>query len=162
MSSPSFLPEDARLANALRSLPVPTPSASFDDRVLAALRVPVPWWKRLSWRSVRQTAQPLFLSASCSLAVTLLALHLTLSSPVSAPSPPAPAAVSSLAAAPPAPLPSVDALLDRPNLCAGSLAAWNSPLTPSDGGTGEGQEKAPQKPEPRRRAEVYRRPTLVA
>ena len=160
MSNPSFPPEDARLANALRSLPVPAPSADFDDRVLAALRVPVPWWKRLSWRSVRQTAQPLFLSASCSLAVTLLALHLTLSSPVSTPSPPAPAAVSNLAAAPPAPLPSVDALLDRPNLCAGSLAAWNSP--PAVDTESAGPEKTPLKPEPRRRAEVYQRPTLVA
>ncbi len=136
------------LADALRSLPVPVPSADFDDRVLTALHRPAPWWQRL-W----QPAQPLLLGASGSLAVTLLLLHFTLSGPPTAPSP-APVSVQNLADAPPASLPSVDALLDRPGLCAGSLsAAWNSPLLP---------EQAPRKPMPRRRAEVSRRVTLTA
>ncbi len=140
------------LADALRSLPVPPPSAEFDDRVLAALRVPIPWWRR-GW----QTVQPLLLGASGSLAVSLLLLHFTLSGPPSAPSP-VPISVQNLAAAPPASLPSVDALLDRPGLCAGSLtAAWNSPPLPEPA-----FEQAPRKPEPRRRAEVIRRPTLTA
>lgn len=139
------------LADALRSLPVPTPPTDFDDRVLAALRVPVPWWRRL-WQPV----QPLLLGASGSLAVTLLLLNFTLSSPPSAP-PPTPASIQSLAAAPPAPLPSVDALLDRPGLCAGSLMApWNSPLLPQ-----LAPEQPPRRPEPRRRAAVSRQITLI-
>ena len=74
------------LADALRSLPVPAPSADFDARVLAALRVPRPWWRRV-WQPI----QPLLLGASGSLAVTLLLLHFTLSGPPAAPSPtPAP------------------------------------------------------------------------
>ena len=105
------------LADALRSLPVPPLSADFDNRVLTALRVPVPWWRRF-W----QPAQPLLLGASGSLALTLLLLHFTLSGPPTAPSP-TPASVQNLAAASSSgSLPSVDALLDRPGLCAGSLA----------------------------------------
>ena len=138
------------LADALRSLPVPPPSADFDSRVLAALRVPLPWWRRL-WQPV----QPLLLGASGSLAVTLLLLHFTLSGPQTVPSP-TPISARNLAAAPSA-LPSVDALLDRPGLCAGSLTtAWNSPALLPD--------IAPEqtrKPEPRRRAEVIRRVTFV-
>ena len=143
-------PEDARLADALRCLPVPPPSADFDDRVLAALRVSVPWWRRL-W----QPAQPLLLGASGSLAMTLLLLHLTLSGPLPSP---APLAASPLASAPSTPLPPLDALLDRPNLCAGSFAAWTAALPAETAAP----EEAPHKPEPRRRAEVYRRPALVA
>ena len=140
------------LADALRSLPVSPPSVDFDDRVLAALRVPVPWWRRL-WQPV----QPLLLGTSGSLVVTLLLLHFALSGPPSAP-PPTPVSVQNLAAAPPAALPSVDALLDRPGLCAGSLTAqWNSPLLPEPE-----PAQAPRKPEPRRRAEVSRRVTLTA
>jgi hypothetical protein len=156
----SSQPDDAVLRDALRSLPVPAPSQDFDDRVLAALRVPAPWWQRLSWRGIWQPVQPLLLGTSCSLGLTLLLLHLTLSAPQTAPLP-APAAVSNLAAVPAAPLPSVDALLDRPNLCAGSLAAaWNSA---SSAGTEEADpEKASRRPEPRRRAEAYCRPALVA
>ena len=138
------------LADALRSLPVPPPSPDFDDRVLAALRVPKPWWRRL-WQPV----QPLLLGASGSLAVTLLLLHFTLSGPQTTPAL-TPVSVQSLAAAPSA-LPSVDALLDRPGLCAGSLtAAWNSPPLLPD--TAPEQTR---KPEPRRRAEVSRRVTFV-
>ena len=140
------------LADALRSLPVP-PSAGFDDRVLAALRVPVPWWRRW-WQPI----QPLLLGASGSLAVTLLLLHFALSGPPTAPAPPS-VSVQNLAAAPASSsLPSVDALLDRPGLCAGSLTtAWNSPL-PSE----PASEQAPRKPEPRRRAQVIRQTTLTA
>ena len=148
---------DSYLTEALRGLPVPVPSTDFDDRILAALRVPASWWRRL-W----QPLQPLLLGASASCGLTLLLLHLTLSAPPSAPPYP-PAALSNIAAVS-APLPSVDALLDRPNLCAGSLAsAWNSPPAPNNGGTGEaGQEPVERRPEPRRHAEVSRRPALVA
>ena len=144
--------EPSTLADALRSLPVPAPSADFDDHVLAALRVPIPWWRRL-WQPV----QPLLLGASGSLAVTLLLLHFTLSGPPAPPSP-TPISTQSLAAAPPASLPSMDALLDRPGLCAGSLTApWNS-LPPPE----PAPEQTPRKPEPRRRAEVTRQTTLIA
>ena len=139
------------LADALRSLPVPPPSADFDARVLAALCVPIPWWRRF-W----QPAQPLLFGASGSLVVTLLLLHFTLTGPPTAPSP---VSVQNLAAAPSSSsLPSVDALLDRPGLCAGSLtAAWNSPLLPEPA-----PEQSPRKPEPRRRAEAIRQTTLIA
>ncbi len=141
------------LAHALRSQPIPPASADFDDRVLAALRVPIPWWRRW-WQPV----QPLLLGASGSLAVTLLLLHFTLTGPQTAPAPTS-ASVQNLAAAPPISLPSVDALLDRPGLCAGSLTAtWNSsPLLPD-----AAPEPAPRKPEPRRRAQVNRRSCLTA
>ena len=144
-------PTPPTLAEALRSLPVPTLAPDFDDRVLAALRVPVPWWHRL-W----QPAQPLLLGASGSFVLTVLALHLTLSVPQTPPAF-APATLPNVAAAPKVPLPSVDALLDRPNLCAGSLvSARTAPLPP---------EAAPEpplrRPEPRRRAEVRRCDTLL-
>ena len=148
-------PEDARLRDALRSLPVPMPSPDFDNRVLAALNAPRPWRQRLSWRRIWQPVQPLLLGTSCSLGLTLLLLHFALNAPLS---PSAPPALSSLAAAPPAPLPPLDALLDRPNLRAGSLAAWNSDLSTEDAEP----QKSPRKPEPRRRAEVSRHPVLVA
>lgn len=149
-------PEDARLAGALRGLPVPPLSADFDDRVLAALRVPVPWQRRLTWRGVWQPVRPLLAGASCSLALTLLLLHLTLSGPLPAPVPPA---AFPLASVPSAPLPPVDALLDRPNLCAGSLAAWTAALPAG----AAAPEEAPRQPEPRRRASaVCRRPFLTA
>ena len=148
---PPFHPSPPTLADALRSLPPPPLPADFDARVLAALRVPVPWWRRL-WQPI----QPLLLGASGSLAVTLLLLHFTLSSPPAAPMP-ASRSVQNLAATPPTSLPSVDALLDRPGLCAGSLtAAWNSPLPPEPE-----PAQAPRKPEPRRRAEVIRQTTLT-
>jgi len=138
------------LAEALRSLPVPPVSAGFDARVLAALEAPVPLWHRL-W----QTTQPLLLGASGSLAVTLVLLHVTLSAPTTAPSPD-PIRVQTYAAAPlpSSALPSVDALLDKPGLCAGSLAAaWSSPAP---------TEQTPRKPEPRRRADISQRGTLIA
>ncbi len=155
MSNPNSTPEDAALRDALRSLPVPPPSADFDDRVLAALNAPRPWRQRLSWRRVWQPVQPLLLGTSCSLGLTLLLLHLMLSAPLAVPAPPA---LTNLAAAPSTPLPPLDALLDRPNLRAGSLAAWNS----APAVEAEEPQKAPRKPEPRRRAEVYSRPALVA
>ena len=154
MSDPNFQSEAANLRDALCCLPVPAPSADFDERVLAALRVPLPWWQRLTWRGVWQPAQPLLLGTSCSLGLTLLLLHLTLSSPISAP--PLPAVQN--AAAPAAPLPPLDALLDRPNLRAGSLAAWSNVPAAEEAEPGI----VSRHPEPRRRAEVYRRPALVA
>ncbi|MGI4787586.1 MAG: hypothetical protein ACRYFS_01905 [Janthinobacterium lividum] len=144
---------DSILTEALRSLPIPVPSADFDDRILTALTVPLPWWRRV-WEPV----QPLLLGASCSLALTLLLLHFSLSGPPSAPRPPS-AALSNLATAH-TPMPSLDALLDRPNLCAGSLAeAWNSAASAANERTEP--QPAAQRPEPRRRAEVSRRLTLI-
>ena len=149
----SEFPPDARLADALRSLPAPALPADFDERVLAALRVPAPWWRRV-W----QQAQPLVLGTSCSLALTLLLLHLTLSAPAA---PMLPAAPANLAAAPSAPMPPLDVLLDRPNLCAGSLAsAWTSPPAPNNGGVGTGNVGG--RPKPRRHAEIGRRAVLLA
>ena len=139
------------LAEALRSVPVPALPADFDTQVLAALHAPMPLWRRL-W----QTTQPLLLGASGSLAATLVVLHLALSAPTTAPSP-EPIRVQTYAAAAPllSPnLPSVDALLDKPGLCAGSLtAAWNSSIV---------LEPSPSKPAPRRRAQVHQRVTLMA
>ena len=139
------------LAEALRSLPVPALPASFDTQVLAALQAPVPLWHRL-W----QTAQPLLLGASGSLAATLVLLHLALSAPTTAPLP-EPIRVQTYAATAPLPssptLPSVDALLDKPGLCAGSLtAAWNSSIV---------LEPSPSKPAPHRRAELTRQAAAI-
>lgn len=139
------------LAEALRSLPSPTSSPDFDDRVLAALRVPTPWWQHL-W----QPAKPLLLSISGSCVLTLLLLHTALHGPAAAPPLP-PAALSALAAA--RRVPSIDTLLDQPNLCAGSLtAAWNSLPTLSAGGA----EAAAMRPQPRRRADARCGVTLTA
>ena len=149
------LPDDLDAAQALRDdlhgLPVAAVSPDFDARVLAALHLPRPWgktrWERFRehfWEHFWEPARPLLLGASCSLAVTLLALHWTLSGPVSAPRPPAP---SEQAVAPPAvPAPSLDALLDRPDLRAGSLAAWTPPA-PAPG----------RRPAPPRHAQAGRR-----
>ena len=136
------------VAEALRSLPVPPVSPDFDARVLASLQAPVPLWRRL-W----QTTQPLLLGASGSLVVTLLALHFALSAPAPAPAPLS-ISVQTFAAVPsPSALPSIDALLDKPDLRAGSLAAaWINP-TPT--------EPAPRKPEPRRRAGISRRTAVI-
>jgi hypothetical protein len=154
MSNSNDFPADLKLAEALRSLPVPELSADFDDCILAALRVPVPWWRRV-W----QPLQPLLLGTSCSLMLTLLLLHLTLSAPVSAPAF-SPAALPNLAVNP-RPMPPLDALLDRPNLCAGSLAAaWNS--SPVSDEEEARPEKAYRRPEPRRRAAVSCRSSLMA
>ena len=133
------------LRDGLRALPVPAVTAGFDARVLAALRAPTPWWRRL-W----EPARPLLLGASCSLLVTLVLLHWTLSAPASAPFPRT--APPSLAAAP-SRAPSLDSLLDRPDLRAGSLAAaWAapSPAPPPD-----------RRPQPPRHAQIGRRACLV-
>ena len=152
MSDPARFP---KLADALRSLPTPVLSEDFDAHVLAALRRPAPWWQCLTWVGVWTPLRPLLLGASGSLAVTLLALHFALSGPISA-LPETQLPSLDLAAAPCVPLPSLDALLDRPNLRAGSLAAWN--------GTSEetAPPKAPRPPEPRRRAATGRRVEMTA
>lgn len=152
----SEVPEETALHNALRdglrALPFPETSPNFDDRVLIALRAPQPWWQR-----VCQPAKPLLLSASCSLAVMLLALHWTLSAPVSlAP----PERGDGRQAAAPVHLPSLDALLDQPHLSAGSLTLWDGLLAPH--ASGAGQPSSPDsRPEPHRRAQVLRRSVLV-
>ncbi len=141
------------LRDGLQALPVPDLGTDFDARILDALRAPGPWWRRV-WAPAR----PLLLGASCSLSVTLILLHWTLTAPVTAPFPAA--ASAALAAAPSCP-PSLDRLLDRPNLRAGSLAAvWGSPLTPNSGGTGENPPD--RRPEPPRHARAGRRPRCLA
>jgi len=141
---PDDLYLDRVLRDGLGALPVPDPSPDFDARVLLALRAPTPWWQRL-W----QPARPLLLGASCSLAVTLVLLHWTLSAPTAAPFPSA--APPGLAATP-ARAPSLDAVLDRSDLRAGSLAAvWTAPLpAPPD-----------SRPQPPRHAQAGRRACLV-
>lgn len=160
MSNP---PDDLALGQSLRdglhALPVPPVASNFDARVLAALRAPMPWWRRW-W----EPARPLLLGASCSLLVTLALLHWALSAPVGTPSPRA--APSALAAAP-ARAPSLDSLLDRPGLRAGSLAAWGSPVilnsgaTAPDGGTGEDATPPGRRPNPPRHAQAGRRACLI-
>lgn len=137
-------PLESALRDGLRALPTPELSPDFDARILAALSAPRPWWQRL-W----EPARPLLLGASCSLVVTLIALHWTLTAPLSAPM--SRAALPGLAAAP-RPLPSLDALLDQPYLSAGSLAAvWAAPPVPSPG----------RRPEPPRHAQAGCRAFLV-
>ena len=135
---------DSALRDSLRALPVPEPSPEFDSRVLAALSTPPSQWLRF-W----EPARPLLLGVSCSLAVTLFALHWTLSAPLTVPLPStAPPALASA----PHPMPSLDALLDRPNLSAGCLAdVWAAP------------PPAPpnRRPEPPRHAQMGRPMCLI-
>ena len=139
------------LRDALTALPTPSVSLDFDARVLDALRRPPPWWdwRAWAWHALWPTLRPVLLGAGGSLGVTLLALHWTLSAPISLPRPPA--ASATLAAAP-ARLPSLDALLSRPDLSAGTFAAWASLPPPS---------APPERPRPRRRAERLRPEALV-
>ena len=144
--------EATDLRDALTALPTPPPSPDFDACVLATLRLPPPWWdwRAWAWHALWPTLRPVVLGAGGSLGVTLLALRWTLSAPVSVPRPPA--ASTTLAAAP-ARLPSLDALLSRPDLSAGTFAAWASlppPPAPAD-----------RRPVPRRRAERLRPAALV-
>ncbi len=140
----------AELREALREMPTPPPSPDFDARVLAALRVPPPWWdwRAWGWHALWPTLRPVVLGAGGSLGVTLLALHWTLSAPVSAPT-----LVPRDLAAAPARLPSLDALLARPDLSAGTFAAWAAPPPPP--------APADRRPIPRRRAERLRPAVLV-
>ena len=143
------LPDDLTVRQALRdglrALPVPDVSPDFDSRVLDALRAPRPWWRRL-W----EPAKPLLLGASCSLSVTLVLLHWTLTAP--APRPPILGESERIPVSAQVRAPSLDTLLDRPDLRAGSLAAaWAAPPpAPPD-----------RRPEPPRHARVGRRAALV-
>lgn len=145
--APEELQVDQALRNGLRALPVPEPSPDFDARILAALRAPTPWWRRW-W----EPARPLLLGASCSLAVTLLALHWSLSTPVTASRPAVPGESERALATAPTRTPSLDALLDRPNLSAGSLSAWAArpPAMPSPD----------RRPAPKPRAQLLRKNVL--
>ena len=121
---PSDFPaEDAAtqtLRDGLNALPTPPVSPDFDARVLAALGAPGPWWRRW-W----EPARPLLVSAAGSLTLTLLLLHWSLTGPIT---PPSPAAAPPLSASAPMQTPSLDALLDSPNLCAASLMpGWELP-----------------------------------
>ena len=143
------LPDDLTVRQALRdglhALPVPDVSPDFDSHVLDALRAPRPWWRRL-W----EPAKPLLLGASCSLSVTLALLHWTLTAP--APRPPILGGLERIPVSAQVRAPSLDTLLDRPDLRAGSLAAaWAAPPpAPPD-----------RRPEPPRHARVGRRAALV-
>ena len=140
---------DEALRTSLRALSVPEVSAGFDDRILAALHQPVPWWQRL-W----QPARPLLAGASFSLLVTLIGLHWSLSAPLSSPPTPNSGGAGEEQILATHPAPSLDALLDRPNLTAGSLAfVWNTPPTPTP--------QPGARPEPRRRASGFDRRTLI-
>lgn len=136
------------LRDGLRALPVPAVAADFDARVLAGLCAPLPWWRRW-W----QPAKPLLAGASFSLVVTLLGLHWILAAPMTMPAAPFTVSPPSVTASS-APAPSVDALLYRPDLSAGSLAmVWYSPpVAPT----------AARRPEPRRHAQISRRSCPVA
>lgn len=134
---------DEILRQGLRALPVPEPSPDFDARVLAGLREARPWWSRL-W----EPAKPLLAGASFSLVVTLAGLHWTLTAPEAAP----PAyAVPTVAARP---VPSLDALLDRPNLSAASLSVYWAARPPDS-------TPPDARPTPRRRAQLLRRAPLI-
>lgn len=144
-------PLDQALRDGLRALSVPETAPDFDTRVLAALRSPQPWWHRL-W----QPAKPLLLGTSCSLVVMLLALHWTLSAPVLS----APPLLGAGGASQTARAPSLDALLDQPNLSAGSLSAWEGPPAPNNGGD-EKNNPTDRRPAPKQRAQLLRRPSLI-
>jgi hypothetical protein len=128
---------DKALRDGLNALPMPAPSPEFDARVLAALCASRPWWLRL-W----EPAKPLLLGASCSLVVTLLALHWTVTAPILVPLPPI-LGESERSRPEPGSAPSLDALLEQPHLSAGTLASvWTaSPPTPPS-----------RRPEPHRHA----------
>ncbi len=146
-NSPSEPIPDEALRTGLRAQFVPEVSAGFDDRILAALHQPTPWWQRL-W----QPARPLLAGASFSLIVTLIGLHWSLSAPLHPSPPELGTGGPPILAAHPAP--SLDALLDRPNLTAGSLAfVWNTPPAPTP--------QPGTRPEPRRRASGFDRRTLI-
>lgn len=132
------------LRDGLQALPVPPVAPDFDARVLRALRAPTSWWRRL-W----EPARPLLLGASCSLLVTLVLLHWTLTAPVGTPFP---RTVPLALAAAPARASSLDAMLDRPGLRAGSLAAvWAAPPpAPPD-----------SRPQPPRHAQTGHRAPLI-
>ena len=143
-TSPDDLPLHQALRAGIHALPVPPAVPDFDTRVLRALRAPLPWWRR-AW----EPARPLLLGASCSLLVTLTLLHWTLSGP--APRPPMLGESEQPVAAAPARAPSLDRLLDRPGLHAGSLAAaWAAPPPPSD-----------RRPPPPRHAQAGRWAALI-
>ena len=129
------------LREGLHALPTPPISPDFDARVLATLGAPGPWWRRW-W----EPARPLLLSATGSSTLTLLLLHWSLTGPIA---PPAPAAALPLSASAPVQTPSLDALLDRPNLCASSLMRdW--PMPPD------------RRPPPPRHAQALRPSALIA
>lgn len=109
---------DMALRDGLRRLPVPSMSADFDARVLAALAQPPSLGELLRAQFV-SALRPLLCGTACSLALTLAALFWTLHTPLAAPAPPdAPSAVRPLDMA------AVDDLLNRPNLGALSLSIW--------------------------------------
>ena len=148
---------DQALRDGLRALPVPPVGPDFDARVLRALRAPTPWWRHW-W----EPARPLLLGASCSLGVTLVLLHWTLAAPLTAPRPQILGESERPVAAAPPHAPSLDALLDRPGLRAGSLAAaWGNPLAPNPGGTGGNMPPPDRRSGPPRHAQAGRRAGLV-
>ncbi len=124
----------AALRHGLRGLPTPVPSPDFDDRLLAALRGPRPWWQTL-WPQAR----PVLAGAACSALLTLAALSWSLQTPT-----PALPAVSAAHAAPrPLDMTALDHLLDRPGLSAASLARIETPVPSAPAAPLDGRRPPP-------------------
>jgi hypothetical protein len=145
--------EDAvRLDDALRALPVPSGGADFDERVLAALHAPRPWWLTL-WVSLR----PVLASAACSLCVMLALITWSAKAPVAL----EPVAPDVLHPAEAMEIGDPDRLHGRPptraNLVAALLIAPNAVTTPMP--LPPSPRKAPELPLWRRQS---RAPSLLA
>ena len=152
---------DALLRDGLHRLPVPAVSLGFDARVLSALHAPPSAWENL-WNIVRGELRPLLTGAACGLPVTVLALLWTMSGP---PGPPSlgGGTTTNLAYSSrplrmqegPSVAPTLDALLDKPNLSAADLRRWAWAQT-------DDSPPALPPPAPRRRAALPDAPTLAA
>src|SRR5437660_12749825 len=95
------------LRQGLRELPVPSVSADFDSRVLAAIASPVPWW-----RALVPALRPAASASVCSLIATLALLHWATGGPIATP-------IGRVASQPSAL--SIDTALDQPDQRAGTL-----------------------------------------
>lgn len=131
MSDTKRDPIDQALKDGLRRLSVPEPGSDFDDRVIFALQVRLPWWQALF-----SFARPMASAAACSLVATLALMHFTLSSPQSA-SPAPPAAPSAVSASAPAgqgfTMAALDRALNQPDMRDGTLIRLlTAPPKPSD------------------------------
>jgi|GEM_PF-3267594 hypothetical protein len=72
----SMMRVDQILREGLRSLPYPTPSVDFDERVLAGLHDSVPWHVAL-----RNSLKPMLAAMTGSFLIGLLAIHFALQTP---------------------------------------------------------------------------------
>lgn len=127
------------LKAGLESLSVPKASAAFDERVIAALRRPTPWWAG-SWNMLR----PALSGACVALLVTLSLVQLAQRMPVSMTVSPGAVAAG--------PQIDIQKMLERPGLSRLGLArawAWD--------GTGEIPEPPKAKDRPEREGPGERR-----